>query len=270
MIEKSILDPFSKEPIEEVRLSNAPLARVIVQVRFPQLAALSSGNETARKYIARMSEAYPILQEGHNRSITISPEGVHEDKGSMLVWQLRSPDETWQISFSSTTFTLDTSAYVDRATFLKKFEENLAVFLEVAKPPSFERLGFRYINRVSDKQTIDRLKELVQKEILGGMGVLTSGAQLQQSICESIYQIEPKTQLQARWGLLPGSMVLDPSIPPVNTKSWWLDIDVSTTDKDKFSSADFVERVNELAIQGYRFFRWVVTDEFLELHGAKK
>lgn len=270
MTEKLLVDPFSKEPIEEVRLANAPLARVIVQVRFPQLAALSSGNETALKFIARMSDAYPILREGRNLSINISPEGVQEAKGSTPVWQLRSPDEAWQISFSNTTFTLDTSAYEDRTTFLNKFEENLKIFLEVAKPPSFERLGFRYINRVSDDQTVSRLKELVQTEILGGMGVYTNGAELQQSMCESIYRMEPKAQLLARWGLLPEGVVLDPSIPPVLKKSWWLDIDVSSTEKENFDSKEIVQRVNDLAIQGYRFFRWVVKDEFLELHGAKK
>jgi uncharacterized protein (TIGR04255 family) len=264
-------DPFGTEPINEIQLMNAPLARVIVQARFPKLVSLSTGDETAKVIIGRLGNIYPILQEGElSTSVTIGQEGIQGIHGSEKIWQLRSADEAWQISFCNTYIAFDTGAYLGRTDFLKRFKEVLEIFVEIANPPYFERLGFRYINRLTEEESILKLKTLVRPEILGGLGVSTKGAELKQSISDSVFQISPETFLQARWGMLPPNVVADPSIENSPNQSWVLDIDVSTTDRESIDSPHIIGRAHELALQGYRFFRWVVLDGYLDAYGAKK
>lgn len=271
MTTKTDSDPFGTESITEVQLLNAPLARVIVQIRFPQLASLSSDDETAKRVISSLAGRYPILQEGHSTSVTVGPDGAYQEvRGPATIWQLRSADEAWQVSFCNTYIAFDTGAYVDRFDFLERFEQVLNIFSEIAEPPHFERLGFRYVNRLTEQAAISEIRNLVRPEILGGMAVSTSCAELRQSISDSVFQIGQHTYLQARWGLLPPNVVADPSISMAPNPSWVLDIDVSTEDRESMKPSLVISRAHELALQGYRFFRWVVYDEFLDIHGAKK
>lgn len=264
-------DPFGTEPIDEIQLINAPLARVIVQARFPKLVSLSTGDETAKMIIGRLGSSYPIFQEGAlSTSVTVSQEGIQGIQGSEKIWQLRSADEAWQISFCNTYIAFDTGTYLGRTDFLERFAEVLGIFIEIARPPYFERLGFRYINRLTEDESISKLKTLVRPEILGGLGVSTNGAELKQSICDSVFQIGPETFLQARWGMLPPHVVADPSIESSPNQSWVLDIDVSTTDRESIDPVHIIGRAHKLALQGYRFFRWIVLDGYLDAYGAKK
>ncbi len=83
--------------------------------------------------------------------------------------------------------------------------------------------------------------------------------------CE--YEFSDESALRTRWGFLGPRTTLDPAIAPVDSPSWVLDIDASHGERD-FDPAALIDQVQLFTDRIYRYFRWAVTDEFLNVYGA--
>jgi uncharacterized protein (TIGR04255 family) len=264
MVNVAVENPFGDGPIAEVPLAAAPLARVLAQVRFPRLTALATGPETANAFAAAMSHDYPILTEQHEVSITITPEGVTQAPGTARVWQLRTADEQWQVTFGDTFLALDTAAYGTRTDFAARLVQAWKQFADVVGPPFVERVGVRYINRVDSETILADLPTLIRPEALGEVSAaLESGVQLVHSVHEALYHLDGLNGLQARWGFLPPGTSLDPTLQPVPGRSWVLDLDAFRLGRHDVTPEEMGKHVHELAERAYRYFRWVVTPQFL-------
>jgi len=262
--------PFGSDPVAHVPLGAAPLARVLTQVRFPRLTTLAAGDDAANALAAAMSDRYPILNEQREVAVTITPEGVEQSPVTGKVWQLRSADEQWQVSFGHSFLAVDTASYSSREDFLARVDDAWAAFVTVARPPFVERVGWRYINRISDEATLSGLAALVRPEVLGGLPApADTGVRLIHGITESLYSIDEFDGLQARWGILPGGAVIDPTLPPAPDPSWILDLDAFRTRRSGVTTAEVREHVHELAERAYQYFRWVVTPDFLTRFGGE-
>jgi len=262
--------PFEAEPIAEVALARPPLVRALAQVRFPRLVAMSQHNieTTVGFVIERLKVDYPILGEQREAEVTLTPEGVSQTQGAKL-WQMRSSDEAWQVTLGETFVSLDTKNYSSRSDFTQRLAAVLTGIAATVAPPFAERLGVRYTNRIDDPDLLLRLGELVRPEILGGLAVpRPEGVTLAHTISESLYLLGPR-MLHARWGLLPPGVVLDPTLPTSTGSSWVLDLDSFTQVKSDFDATGLALAAEELAGAAYRYFRWVVTDEFLRAFGGK-
>jgi uncharacterized protein (TIGR04255 family) len=269
MADVTVDSPFSDQEVTEVPLRHAPLVRVLSQLRFPRLASLAVGDETANAFAAAMASDYPILDEQRELAVTITPEGMTQAPGSARLWKLRQGDETWQISFGDSFMAVDTSAYVSREDFRDRVVDAWQRFVEVVRPPFIERIGVRYINRITDSATLEGLPNLVRQDALGGLTVaLDEGVKLNHSMHEALYHFDDLNGLQARWGILPPNAVLDPAVPPVPTSSWVLDLDAFQTGRNDVAPAQVASQVERLAERAYRYFRWVVTPTFLKRFGG--
>lgn len=270
MTEVTVASPFGNEQVAEVPLAAAPLVRVLAQVRFPRLAALVAGEDTANEFAAAMRADYPILNEQRELSVTITPEGVTQAPGTARVWQLRSADEQWQVSFGDSFLAVDTAAYRTRDDFAARVVDAWRRFVDVVRPPFVERVGVRYINRVADEDTINDLPTLVRAEALGGVTVaLAGGVRLSHSMHEALYHLDELNGLQARWGVLPPGAVLDPTLAPVPETTWVLDLDAFRMGRNAVDPDEVDQHVQQLAERAYRYFRWVVTEEFLTRFGRE-
>jgi uncharacterized protein (TIGR04255 family) len=271
MGEAGVESPFGDEPIAEVHLSAAPLVRVLAQVRFPRLTALATGEETANAFAVAMSGDYPILTEQREVAVSITPEGVTQEPGTSRVWRLLSADERWQVSFGDTFLAVDTAAYAAREGFAAQVAEAWQRFVEVVRPPFVERVGVRYINRIADQATLDDLPALIRPEALGGVSVALGGTvRLSHSMHEALYHLDDLNGLQARWGVLPHGALLDPTMQPVPGPSWVLDLDAFRLGRHEIVSEQVGRHVEQLAERAYRYFRWVVTPEFLIRFGGEQ
>ena len=268
MAEMGLSSPFGQEHVDDVPLTSSPLARVLAQVRFPRLSALVSGDEVAHGVAAAMRADYPILHDEREVAVTITPEGVTQAPGSARIWHLRNADDNWQVSFGDTFLAIDTSAYSSRNNFSVRLETAWRCFADVVQPPFTERVGVRYINRMTDPERIHELSALVRPEVLGGLAVPLHGVWLDHSISEALYHLGDLDGLQARWGLLPSGAVLDPTLPPVSERSWVLDIDSFRVGRGSIDPPDVAAQGRELGERAYRYFRWVVTPEFLKRFGG--
>ena len=269
MADTALRGPFGTDPIAEVSLPRSPLVRALAQVRFPRLVAMSQPNieGTVGFVVERLKNAYPILGEQREAQVTLTFEGASQTQGAKL-WQMRSPDEAWQVTLGETFVSLETKEYSSRADFIEHLMYVLAAVADTIAPPFADRLGVRYTNRIEDPALLLRLGDLVRSEMLGGLAVpRPEGVALAHTMSESLYQIGV-TNLLARWGLLPLGTTLDPALPPSATSSWVLDVDSFTPVRSKFDAAELASTAADLASSAYRYFRWVVTEEFLREFGG--
>ncbi|MCY3020094.1 MAG: TIGR04255 family protein [Planctomycetota bacterium] len=258
-----ILDPVTATPPAEVSLNNAPLVRVIAQVRFPMVAAIGQ-----QKFIAPFQEAirkkYPVLRPEHTQNIILNP-GAPEVK-TQTVWRFLDVSANWRVSLAPDFLALETSKYTNRTDFIDRLNHVVSAAKEHVEPSLVDRLGVRYINRISGEEVND-IASLVRSELTG---VLTTplGGHVEHVLSETMIRVD-NNQVMARWGCVPPKVTVDPTaIEPVDDRSWILDVDMFTATPFAFE----VERISNDALsfasRVYTFFRWAVTEEFLRRHGG--
>ena len=143
------------------------------------------------------------------------------------------------------------------------------MFGQVANPPMFERVGIRYVNQITDDDILRRLVELVRPEALGGSAVpRPEGVEMHHSVCETAHDWL-NVSLHVRWVHLPGALVLDPAIAGVPGLSWVLDLDSFKDSRTEVDLDEIEHLVLRLADQAYRYFLWVVNDDFLKTFGGQ-
>lgn len=281
MTSLTIEAPFGREPVPEIHLDEAPLRRVICQVRFPSLVALATGVDVAHRIAGALQNEYPLLEEGQEVTITISPSGVTQAPANSRVWQLRSPDAEWTVTYGAQFVALNTESYTDRDDFRARLRRVLDCFAAEVSPPFVERIGWRYVNRVEVPPA--DLRDLIRAELLGGVAARLDNVALVNAMNEALYDFtsgaaddngisklvgQVADGLQVRWGMLPPGAALDPTLPPWPNAGWVLDLDSFLFGRSTFDVDVLMEKATGLSDRAYRFFRWSVTDQFLQRFGA--
>ena len=264
-------DPLFGEVPDRVLLSSAPLVRVLGQVKFPRIAKIAE-----ESYIADFQEAirdeYPHFQSDaiQGMDIVINGNDVQSRQVTAVVWRFFDARKVLRVSLGPDAITLETANYVSRDDFLSRFEFVLKKLVETIRPSLVERVGFRYLDRLQDPADLEGISELVHQELLN---VLQSG--LVQHIDVSMTEITGETRegrIIARYGLAPPKFSHDVEMaPPVDVKSWFLDVDSYSTNcaGQSFDAKMLCADLDKVAARAYAFFRWSVTEKFLERFGAK-
>ncbi|UKF28046.1 TIGR04255 family protein [Clavibacter nebraskensis] len=246
---------------EGLRLTRAPLARVLTQVRWPQLGGFDV-DAVAKTMSTRLAKQYPLISKSHEAALTISPEGIQQQVGN-TVHQLSSVDEHWTVSLGETFLSLQTTSYVSHADFIARLTEVTNALIETSEAiPFWTRIGYRYTNRLVDQSDLERLSEYFDASVLGGLA-LTSRTDLVHSISESVYR-EGSGFLLVRSARLPSGASIDPSLPSVETESWSLDLDAYDETKQPFNSEAISDKAQYLARIAFNHFTAVITPAFIE------
>lgn len=264
-------DPLFGGVPDRVPLGGAPLIRVLGQVKFPRIAKVSEEG-----YIADFQEAirgsYPIFRNEtiQGLDIAITNGEIQQRPVTTTIWRFFDAEQIVRVSLTPEAITLETANYISRNDFLERFDFIMERLAQTIKPALVQRVGFRYVNRLQDPRDLEKLSELIQPEL---SNVLQSG--LMQHIDVSMTEITGETKegkIFARYGLSPANYSHDPDMaPPVNVKSWVLDVDSFSTKYSgrKFDTRELHDELDKIAARAYAFFRWSVTDKFLERFGAK-
>lgn len=265
-----VTSPFGADPVEEVPLLRAPLARVLSQVRWPQVTRLQSDLEAvAKQFGLALADEYPLITRQQEMQVVLTPEGVSQHPAG-LIFLFGSADEAWRVSLSETFVTLETSSYTSKDDFCDRLEVVLDALSSVIEIPFVTRIGFRYVNRVDDPLDLAQLTDLVDGAVLGGAAVpLGDDAQMVHTLSEAVYDVG-EAKLLARWAQLPAGSTIDPAIPPLNRRSWVLDLDASRETRFEFQPRVLGQEARRLSSVGYRFFRWATTDLFLKRFGGEQ
>jgi uncharacterized protein (TIGR04255 family) len=261
-------NPLIASPPEEVPLKEAPIVRVIAQVRFPPILSMKEISFVA-PFQEAIRDIYPILRPEKSPAFILGSQGF-EPTEPIMVWRFIDIDGNWRVSLTPEFISLETTCYSSRNDFLKRFENILTALNTHIKPQVIERLGLRYIDQLKGED-LTQLSSLIRPEISGVLATELDGNVLQ-SINESLFTIpEKNSQMLARWGRLPANVTIDPSaIEPITEASWVLDTDIFRQESQMFNVELILEETRQFAERIYTFFRWAVTDEFLERFGGSK
>ncbi len=253
-------DPLTAPEPEEVPLAHAPLVRVLAQVRFPPLLNLGSSGQVAR-FQELVRDAYPILTAESSSTLAVDQAG-NISVGPTEAWRFVDLSESWRLSLTPNFVALESKAYTSRSEFLRRWEVVLSATHSVVDPRVATRLGIRYIDRV-DATDRDSILKLVRPEV-GGTWPSFANERVNAIVTDTWFKHEV-IQMHARFGLLPSGSTIDPgALEPVEHPSWILDIDTFTDQRMEFNVERLREMTGNFAGRTYTFFRWAVTDEFLE------
>ncbi len=262
--------PLAGPPPPEVPLTDPPLVRVIAQVRFPLIASLEK-----REFIAPFQEAirgsYPVLRPEESQGVVFGPHGV-ADARSNTSWRFMEASGAWRVTLAPDFLALDTTRYSSRDDFMRRLEVVLQALKDHVDPKVVDRLGVRYIDRVSGEHLTD-LPQLVRTEVAGILGSPLA-EHARHAISENVLVLpENEGQVTVRWGLLPAQSTVDPGgLDPIDEPSWILDTDAFQSFPARgreLSVSSVVEKARGFAERNYSVFRWAVTDEFLRRYGGE-
>ncbi len=261
-------DPLTGPLPTEVPLPDAPLIRVIAQLRFPTIAAIER-IEAVAPFQEAMRDRYPVLREEKTLNVAFGPGGMQQPEPQRL-WRFAetaTPTQGWTVALTNGFLALEATKYTSRHDFMSRFSEALTALGEVFRPSGMDRLGVRYIDRIQGVP-VANISALVRTDILG-IAALAIGAHAHYTLTDTMFSIDG-AHLHARWGKVPPKSTIDPTaINPVDDESWLLDLDAFTEEKAEFDVAQIVGRARGFAERIYAFFRWAVTDEFLRHFGGK-
>jgi len=261
-----IQNPLTAPLPAEVPLADAPLVRVIAQVRFPPILSLEK-----REFIAPFQEAirgtYPVLRPEQAQGIMLGPHGVAPGP-KQVAWRFSDVGGGWRVSITPDFVAIETTSYTSRGDFLTRLRFVLDAFAEHVEPALAQRLGVRYIDRVTGDALVD-IGELVRQELLGIVATPLS-EHARHSLTETVFTVpDSKEQLLARWGLVPAGGTVDPNaIEPIGEPSWVLDIDMFSSQEHPFVPEEIVTTARRYTERLYTVFRWAVTDDFLRRYGG--
>lgn len=262
----TLLDPLTSDLPTEVPLPNAPLVRVIAQVRFPQVLSIEK-----RDFVAPFQEAirsqYPVLRAEQMQGLVVGPQGS-SPMPPQVIWRFGDVEEHWRVSLAPDFAVIETTAYKSRDDFFERFEGMIQALAEHVGPRVVDRIGVRYIDRITG-DSVAKISTLVRPEVLGIVAA-EAARHARHALSESVFAVPGSaTQLLGRWGLLPKGGTVDPAaIEPSPEISWILDLDMFRSETRPFASDEIVSEARSYAERIYTFFRWAVTDDFLRLYGG--
>ncbi len=257
-------NPLNGPIPEEVPLPKAPLARVIVQIRFPLILSVETPG-----FIAGFQEAlrpeYPVLRQERPGGILLTSPQLTAGQ-SQSHWRFSDAKGEWRVTLTSNFVAIETTRYTSRSDLLRRLGVVVEALATHIRPDQVDRLGVRYIDRLDDRPIEDSVR-LFTSEIQGLCGTpLRLSAQ--HVIGEALF-ILGDDQLLLKSGQLPPNATLDPAaLEPVDRPSWILDFDMSSRKPTPFTAAQVVGDAKRFAERIYAVFRWAVTPEFLKTFGG--
>ena len=263
---KGAENPFEVSPPKEIPLPNAPLVRVIAQVRFPLIISIGS-REFVAPFQEQIRSQYPVLREEEIRGTVVGPMGMGQGPVEKI-WRFCDVAGDWRASLGSGFLALETTKYGSRSDFLGRLEAVLSAFGSLAKPVVYDRLGIRYIDRI-DGKAVDDISKLIRSEVSGISGS-SAAKNARHTLSEALFAAPAEAaDFLARWGHLPPNAMVDPAaIEPIAERSWLLDLDMFRAGQQPFKVDALVLDAKRFAERIYTFFRWAVTADFLRRYGG--
>jgi uncharacterized protein (TIGR04255 family) len=264
------MNKFNLKPVDEFHLRRAPLAKVLTLVSFSRAPFLAT--DSAEAQIAELLGNYPV-----RRRQIIGPPTVVVQGQSMqfpvppgtatAILTFSDPTGSWQVTLTDTSVALETTEYSSRDDFCERALEVFKAVEKVALPPVVDRVGLRYINRLTGP-ALERLGEWVIPQLQSLHGSV-EGLPIHHSITDTVIEITPVDRLQVRGGLLPSDTVFDPSLTPFSEPSWVLDMDAFTVQAGfPFAPDVLTAKLRTFAETAYSFFRFATTEAFQSEHAV--
>lgn len=251
----------------EILLPQAPLVRVLAQIKFPTILSIGTNDSEVAAFQEKIRSVYPILEREQVFQLVMVSQSVPPEGRPGVVWKFRDLNHHWQVTLAPDFVTLEAFQYSSRADFSERLENVLAAVQSTYAPSAALRIGVRYVDCIKPPH-VDRIEDYFRPEVLG-IYKTELGKAAEVNMTECLLRAE-EGQIQCRWGLLPAGTSHDPGIPlPAEGKSWVLDIDMFSNEQMPFDAAELSEVARTYSGRLYAIFRWMIKDEFLLAFGGK-
>ncbi len=257
-----MFNEFTGDTLDEVLLADSPLEAVFAQVTFPVQLSFDQEDVAAQFQVA-LSDQYPILRK--QQSVTFKIEGSEPTSVTSQYWRFHAADHRRHVSLGTTFLAFDCADYVDRSRFVGDFVELLKLMIEIGGPTFIDRLGVRYVNRISgDDADPDSLVRWIDRSTLGPLSLVSSESRWALDTTQSHAALSREDRrIQARWGLCDADQPFAPGIRPHLERSWVLDIDCFSDTPQALELESIQSELEEHCKVAYSFFRWAMTDDFI-------
>lgn len=263
--------PLNLPPPSENVLGSAPVALVICQVRFEELV----GEQTSRRLLAIYQDLgaeespYPVVEQSFNQTLNlqVGDAGVQAlGPQSQSGWRLSSRDGTWNAYLMPNHVTLETTEYTSwREEFRERFAALLAAASRELDPQLEQRLGLRYVNRITEPQVSSpsEWRGYIADEFLGpllhpgiGPGITAAQQQLDLDAGDTTRGIVRHGFFadQARGGEL----------------TYLLDFDVHRQGTRRFDQAQIMNQLDEFNLLALQIFQASISPAMLEVLNAER
>lgn len=251
--------------VDDRTLAHPPLAVVVCQIRYEQNLGVGDGDTglSIHEDLGGREGDYPTIepQQIMSAQIEMGPAGLASLGAAAFPrrgWRMRSSDKKWIVSLMPDHVTLETTNYT---TWRSDFRPRLAALLDSVsrniKPSVLERVGLRYVNRLSDSQrtSASDWRGAVRDELLGPVadpfwstGVETFQAQADLDLGDD------------RRCLFRQGVIVDDS---EGVEGYLLDYDVYRQVPRRFDSSDLMEVLNGFNQAALTLFHRSITPEYL-------
>lgn len=260
---KSPSSTLRLDPVPEVPLERAPLEKVLAEVRFSSTSELIT--DESERALAALLTRYPVRRQVRSSRVVINPIAQSTVTSAVPTRTFADTGNSWIVTVSDSSISIETTSYESRSDFCERTSEVFNAIASVRIPPVVDRVGLRYIDRIVDDFHLAHLEEYINPSLRVLHGATDGRLSLEHSVSDSMVRISEDERLKVRAGLLPPSAIFDPSLAPVDTASWVLDLDIFTVRGGiSFDPQGLVERIRSYSAHIYSVFRWATTDVFLK------
>lgn len=261
---------------------NAPLALVVVEVRFPSAAAVGGRplsvtlQRTFRDLLGR--EWVIGSLKTHKVEIAFGPGGaITQPVQSQIVSRFTVRDRTRAVAITEESVTIETTAYTHYLDFRETLEKAITAAAEILEPDGIVRIGMRYINEIRvtgiDEADPYTWRQWVDPSLLAPGLAQMKDKGFPPTVWESAaqYQTGPDQKLVLRYGPRVGQ-IMNPASPlrrprlPEPGAFFLLDFDSFWEPSDsipEFGSSVVTGVCDQLRIPIRTLFDLLVTDRLL-------
>lgn len=251
---------------DRAELKNPPLARVLAQIRWPDLTTFDLDQVVAH-IVKNLGPVYPFKHEETEVEVLVNQSGGAQEQSRGKIVRFFSGDEQWSLAVGLNFIALESTDYTNHNDFVDRLLVGLDAVNECATIPRFSRIGYRYTNRIVGQADLNLLEEHFVSAVLGGHLVSPVDADLVHSMTESVYRVD-SSYLLMRSARLGNGQSIDPTLRPVDEPSWILDLDAYEEGRLDNERGTVQAQLNRLSGIASNHFRGVVTDQFYERYDS--
>lgn len=258
---------FRLEVPRRYRLTRAPLAQALVQVRFPLIARLQTPEGIAPVQ-DRLRSRYPYMAQRQEVALQLVPPPATPGAAVVggLAWELTDDDGRLVVISTGTATLVVGSAYEGVEDFTERFLEVLNVLKSEADVPRCDRLGTRYLSVADTVPGAEGgWKAWFRPELTGWVASDVLDGATRAEVALSQVQLRGASSTTAGSHVLgsvqhgfvpPGSTI--PGLPPVTTSaaSYILSIDLAVDVPQPFEPPALRGQFEALHAEIDAFFRW--------------
>ncbi len=268
-------NPLLDPPPPSIDLPDAPLDKVLIQLRFSEILQIEN-KQLLAAFQEKIRSQYPLLTQMKGLEFTLKgdstvPMQAQGETKEIPMWYFHDLTRNWTAVLTPNFLTLETRSYGNRSDFVDRFGQLLTALKDIFSPRSpiiAIRLGVRYIDRIKDEH-FNNLQNLIRSEALG-FHQAPFLEHLTYTISEGLLSAPlERASLKVKWGVLPPHSTFDPTaIDAIACPSWVLDQDLYRDMQEPVDPVALLEEVRRFSTRMYALFRWVVTPAFLKEYGG--